>query len=859
MTPKSGPKSTLEWVLFYISIGWWVFPLKTEKGKAIKEPHAMTMEGKSKNEGGHNAATNDPAVARAWWKRSPNSGIGINCRKSGIVVVDIDPRHGGDKTLARLRREHPGVLDSPIEALTGGGGTHLIFLPEKGARYPGNLGPVSGIDIKDNGYICVAPSPHEFEGKFYAWLDGKSPADDNTDLLMRLDAALMNDIRETERNGAAKKRVRQDDTIEAEDDDIFAEYDDRPLAHTEEQIRAIVFSIPNEGHREDDPEDYVKSGARSYDDWFAVLCGIYHQTAGSEEGKQIALEWSQQASAHTSEKFEKSWRSADSENKGFRPKTFRSVIQMANKATKEERELKYEAILEAMINADSLDALKVAAEKAKTLPLDNSLQRKTLMAQYQAAGKRIAGTTVITAAEARQELAYRDPLLTNAPDWCSSICFVAGENMFVDWRDARRSWTKIAFDNTFMRAAMTEEDIRSGSSRPTHAPSDLALTRYGVRVVDARGYLPWDKNWRTDPFYEFEGRRFVNTYTAEFAVAAKKTSKLDFDDKVAIEVFEKYGRTIFPVERDWWLLKSWLKYVILTKQRVGWSPVLYSVEGMGKTLLFELVTAMLGSNNVSLITGLQLQEKYNTWAESRLLALVEEVGGFDRKERFDTLNAIKPIITNARISVRDMRKTAYEVMNTVNILMTTNKADFFDLNRDGGDTRLWLPRPGFESREELEDFKAANPEFYPEVVDALTHHIAALKRHLLTEPYHPEFIPGGRAPPSEMKKALIDAAKTDIQLLIEDALKEGHTDVSSDLLRIDRLIDVCGDLDATTPLPTDRWLAAELQRLGFHRLGRARVDGVKQPMSMFWSRRPKLFKGALATSVKAYIAENDTL
>ena len=62
-----------------------------------------------------------------WYGRWPDAGIGIVTGKgSGLAVLDVDPRHGGDDSLAALEREH-GALPHTIEAITGGGGRHVYF------------------------------------------------------------------------------------------------------------------------------------------------------------------------------------------------------------------------------------------------------------------------------------------------------------------------------------------------------------------------------------------------------------------------------------------------------------------------------------------------------------------------------------------------------------------------------------------------------------------------------------------------------------------------------------------------------------------------------------------------------------
>lgn len=839
---------TWQRALDYAALGLKVFPLRTEGD--IKAPHRLTTEGRAAKEGGHNAATSDPVIIDAWWGQEPAAGVGLSLAASGLVAVDIDPRHGGNATFAALKTRYPGTFDTPMQARTGGGGQHLFFAAESGKPYPGTLG--AGVDVKHKGYAAVAPSPHP-NGSHYEWVEGMAPED-----ALAFLPTLASDLTYEIKRLRPSSRVRANDRIVGDEADAatfgFDITNDRQLGITEDQIRNIVFAIPNSGPcLGTDHEDYDREGSRYYDDWFEVICGIYHETDGSEEGRAIAYEWSSQSPHHSDADFDKKWRSAKHDS-GVDPITFKSVVRRSNLATKQERELQYEHIMTLFVQAQTVEEVEEARKLAKALALDSNIHRKALAAAMTTAVKRITRASgVMTIAQAQKEIAYENPSLMVVPEWCANICFVTEDAEFLDVKDPRRRWKRDVFDMAFQRHAMSEEDIRSGAARPAHSPSDLALTRYGVRIVDARGYVPWDKDYRENPFYVFEGRTYVNTYTNRFAVPVAK--QIDADDRLAISTYEALLANVFGTERDRSIFESYVHHLIRVKTRVGWAPVLYSVEGTGKTLLFNLITAMLGRNICITIRGLDLNEKFNAWAEGRLVAFVEEVGGYDKREKFDSLNALKPIITNEHISIRRMQRDTYDVLNTVNVMMTTNKADAFDLDRDGGDTRLWFPTPAFQSKDEVEAFKRKNPHFYTNVVDAFSHHAGAIKRHIISKPYHPDFQPGGRAPASEQKRRIIEAAKSEHQLLIEDALKEGRPDVSDALLRIAGLVEVCGELDPGLPLPEDRWLAALLKRMGFHRLGRARgPDGGRD---VFWTRQPRRFAGQdLGPAVRALLDDD---
>lgn len=100
-----------------------------------------------------NKATSDKAIIATHWR--PRANIGVGCRKSGLLVIDLDrhnPAADGIDTFTRLceAREHP--WPSTLSAATPGDGLHLYFWAPPG-RQLGNsskkLGP--GIDTRGPG------------------------------------------------------------------------------------------------------------------------------------------------------------------------------------------------------------------------------------------------------------------------------------------------------------------------------------------------------------------------------------------------------------------------------------------------------------------------------------------------------------------------------------------------------------------------------------------------------------------------------------------------------------------------------------------------------------------------------------
>src|ERR1700732_2187459 len=164
--------------LRYARRGWPVLPLQTASlGRCSCGDSKCNSVGKHpRTAHGLTEATTDQARIRAWWKKWPKANIGIATgSQSGVVVLDIDPRHDGEASLKLLQKRHDDLPKCPT-VMTGGGGRHLYF------DYPGvpvksKSGMALGIDMRgDGGYIVAPPSRHA-SGKRYRWLEGAHPKD----------------------------------------------------------------------------------------------------------------------------------------------------------------------------------------------------------------------------------------------------------------------------------------------------------------------------------------------------------------------------------------------------------------------------------------------------------------------------------------------------------------------------------------------------------------------------------------------------------------------------------------------------------------------------------------------------------
>jgi hypothetical protein len=162
--------------LAYAELGLEVFPLNADK--TPRTTH------------GWKEATTDTALIEAWWTRWPGALIG--CRiPAGLVLLDVDPRHGGVETWKLIRTMWGPPLTRAHKSGRGDGGGHTWWIrpadklsvrklddwaKEHGVGHAvSETRWVSGIDVLhwDHRYTILPPSPHPETGQPYQWVIGR--------------------------------------------------------------------------------------------------------------------------------------------------------------------------------------------------------------------------------------------------------------------------------------------------------------------------------------------------------------------------------------------------------------------------------------------------------------------------------------------------------------------------------------------------------------------------------------------------------------------------------------------------------------------------------------------------------------
>lgn len=129
-------------------LGFSVIPLNSNKKPLIKWARYQ-----------NNRATN--SQIRSWFRSLDVKGIGIITGKiSELVVIDVDPRHGGSNAALES-------FNTPTSK-TGSNGWHFYFRPVCSQDY--QTIHLKGYDILGNGAYVIAPPSLHPNGQRYEWI-----------------------------------------------------------------------------------------------------------------------------------------------------------------------------------------------------------------------------------------------------------------------------------------------------------------------------------------------------------------------------------------------------------------------------------------------------------------------------------------------------------------------------------------------------------------------------------------------------------------------------------------------------------------------------------------------------------------
>lgn len=568
----------------------------------------------------------------------------------------------------------------------------------------------------------------------------------------------------------------------------------------------------------------------SYKDWLEVAAALKHQfPRGRDCDLAYALfdAWSSRGSKYAGDEDTRmKWESLKPSPKGRLPVTFRSIIKTASTQGWNPagvRQKAFEGLRKWIAATDDLgELLTGAVGRIAAAPPLSRAEEDILLSQVVQRAKKLDAT--VSAAALRRDLrkvrAKQDekntPADKTAPPWVRGICYISATEEF--FRHSTGEKYKLpSWDNTFGRRLLpTEKQLEDAGlpvnqqtlSRPFIPPRQFALNVVKVPTVWDYTYDPANP---AETVVVSEGKAFVNTYRRTYP---KKDREAAEKCKAS---FERHLEKLIAEPEYRQVVYDWLAFCVQHPgEKIRWSPLVQGAEGCGKTYLSTVLSAVLGQEHVAIIDGKDLFRGWNEWATGHQVVAVEEVRVVGHS-RHEIMNALKPLITNDRISIAERFRNNRTVKNITNYIFFTNFKDSLAL--DHGSRRYFVLQSPLQSKPQI---AALGHDYFTTLYGLLQNHPGGFRHFLSEHEISDEFDPNGVAPHTSYLDDLVDASASDTTAAVRRIIREGdHPLVGLDLVSTKVMLDL---LEVEGIRVNAQQLSHTLRAEGFAQRGRFLLD-----------------------------------
>lgn len=581
----------------------------------------------------------------------------------------------------------------------------------------------------------------------------------------------------------------------------------------------------------------------TYPEWLEVAAALRHQFPHEPEASEayrLFDEWSSEGTKYVGEEDTRAkWKSLKPNPRGRTPVTIRTLLTRASAAGWDANPTKAKCYattlswIKAQVN-DKTTASTIITEGLKKIaatPLLTVSEEEALMQEITVAARRCnppmkVGVPVLRKDLRRLKAAIADQKRSKErlPEWCKGMTYVAKLNEFVR-PSTQEHFSPEALDRVFGSNLLpTEEQLKesgdqsmSTKGRPVLRPQDYLLNI--VRIPCAYDIL-YDPRQFNDTFIQQEGKVYVNTYVRNYP----EPDPLRMEE--ARDVFEEHLRNLIAEEEYRDVVRDFMAFIVQNPGvKIRWAILLQGAEGCGKTYLSEVLSAVLGRQQVMALDNDALSSNYNDWAHGHQVVSIEEIR-VAGQNRHEIMNKLKPLITNTTITVNRKFHDTRNAPNNANYLLFTNHHDALALNDSS--RRYFVLKSPIQTKAQI---KALGGEaYFDRIFAALENNASGLRAYLEQHTISPTFKPNGNAPTTTYLEQLVRDGASDLTANVREIVEDSIQPlVRDDLLSSSTLMQM---LEGVGLLKiTSQHLASVLREDGWVRVGRFTLtDGVKHPL-----------------------------
>lgn len=596
---------------------------------------------------------------------------------------------------------------------------------------------------------------------------------------------------------------------ESDELDLMSLIEATPLDLSTDEIDAYLLAYPAQD--------------KEYDEWLEVGAALNHQFSGDENGYQKWVSWSALSDKHDEKTMRAKWKSFGRVTRTGKNITFATVIHRVkeNGGIAENHSL-METLCE---EAGAVSTMPEYSEFKKKLQSMNELilpQDLRGMVAARLADK-FGKTQGIGKAEIKKALSPAKKEKSGdikSPDWLEPWYYVEKTCEFAN----------SLLNYTIKREAFNAKYDRESECQMFEKPASVvALNDFKIPLVVDQMFWPG-----AGVTFNYEGKQMLNSYHCS---GVEPCSAIDADGQRVIDMFMDHLRFTLSDEREQRILLDWMAYVIQNPgKRVNWALLLQGAQGVGKSYFGNVMQMILGE----LVRNLEptaISGRFTGWAHGALVVVVEEIR-ISGANRYETLDRMKPFITNKTVQIEEKGRDHRTVPNFTSYFMLTNHKDAIPLA--DGDRRYCVLFSRVQSEDQLFDElggKVGAQNHFKKLFAETERRSDAMARFFLDYQISEEFSAEGRAPDTNAKQAMIDVNVSPDRMLLESAIDEHQCGVINDeIIDVTWLNELCESSE--TELPKTRALSAILLELGFVQIENRRVK-VNERYHYVWYKEKK--------------------
>tara|TARA_R110000803_G_scaffold116981_1_gene185530 strand:- start:1643 stop:3994 length:2352 start_codon:yes stop_codon:yes gene_type:complete len=644
--------------------------------------------------------------------------------KSNQLVVDVDPRHGGDESIVKLA-DDLGVDFGDPTVLTPRGGEHYYMNlsgDDVGSKFNVHLKDYPGIDFLTLGkYVLTAGSfAHE---KHYRWFDddkdfgGLTVQEAPEELLELLRKKVKKGVSEGEGLGDFEGLINGS-------------------SHTAEEVVELLDKIDN-----DIPNDeWVKVG---------MALKWWHPV----DGLALWEEWSVGGETYKEGECEKRWRSFEGEGGDV---TIGTIIHMAREGAYVETRKLVDRVLSKVAAADEEELVLNLAPRIKKREM-SVLDRNKIAVAIQGRLTVLSGGVKPPIGVCRDMIAGGEVVRMEegeVPEWCENWVYVNSHTAYVHTEKLK----------VLKTAAFNLENGRwlAGDHNGRKPTASAFVADHGlVEPVDTMNYLPMID----EKIVKLGARTVLNTFDKK-GVPEGWEGEFTDEGLAAIELIKAHLVFLCGGKKDAKVLLQWLAHQVQWPGRqILWSPVIQSIPGAGKSFFATMLRMCLGVDNVGVVKPDQVSSQFNGWAQGVCVNVLEELM-VQGHNRFEALNAVKPLITDEIVQINEKGVAPYMCVNVSNYICFTNFKNALPL--DGVDRRWWVIFAAIEKLEDMEELVGVSADVYfPRLFDAVRKCGSEVRKWMLEYEISAEFLNMKTAPMTGHKGLMIATEEAGVEGYME--------------------------------------------------------------------------------------------